>query len=81
MPTRFLILLRLKLIAGEPSPLKNAGVDAKGDIHFDNATNSTTKTATGYNGEASAKGGTTPEGKNIHIDLGGGYHTDSKNRN
>ncbi|MQL49278.1 filamentous hemagglutinin N-terminal domain-containing protein [Photorhabdus khanii] len=54
-------------------------VEAKGNIRFDNATNSTTKTATGYNGEVSAKGGTTPEGKNIHIGLGGGYNTDSKN--
>ncbi|MCT8352788.1 hemagglutinin repeat-containing protein [Photorhabdus kayaii] len=56
-----------------------ANIDAKGDIHFDNATNSTTKTATGYNGEASAKGGNSPEGKNVHIGLGGGYNTDSKN--
>ncbi|NHB62721.1 hemagglutinin repeat-containing protein [Photorhabdus sp. RW14-46] len=56
-----------------------ANIDAKGDIRFDNATNSTTKTATGYNGEASAKGGNSPEGKNVHIGLGGGYNIDSKN--
>ncbi|NRN27665.1 hemagglutinin repeat-containing protein [Photorhabdus heterorhabditis] len=54
-------------------------IDAGGDIHFDHATNSTTKTTTGYSGEASAKGGNSPEGKNIHIDLGGSYNTDSKN--
>ncbi|WP_434526700.1 hemagglutinin repeat-containing protein [Photorhabdus asymbiotica] len=54
-------------------------IDAGGDIRFDHATNSTTKTSTGYHGEASAKGGTSPEGKNIHIGLGGGYNTDSKN--
>ncbi len=56
-----------------------ANIDAKGDIRFDNATNSITKTATGYNGEASAKGGNSPEGKNVHIGLGGGYNTDGKN--
>ncbi|CAQ82338.1 MULTISPECIES: hemagglutinin repeat-containing protein [Photorhabdus] len=54
-------------------------IDAGGDIRFDHAANSTTKTSTGYHGEASAKGGNSPEGKNIHIGLGGGYNTDSKN--